>query len=547
MSSFSKVSLFASFLVLISGSSFCQDVELTVQRFGATKCYAVTDSITGFFTPDSVLVYHGPFTEYNREKIFVDGNFNLGKKSGSWKKFYPNGKLCTKGMYVNDLPHGMWKYYYDTDTLSSVFYYNQGKKVGTWIGFAYNGKKQMTQEHDSAGHLICETFFYTNNGRVSRCDTISYSGQDSIVNQHLFYENGQLFVKKTSINDKTSGTAYKYYSNGKLWEELIYKDNDILAVVQINGPTGKPMDAGNFKDGKGILKRYHMNGKLWEETTYNGDFQDYSQQYFNFSGVVYSRGVFEDGKPKGLWTAYQGGKKNVEIDFLDGHDHYRIRNYLGVGLIESVREYKNGLGHGEWLNYDSYGKVIRRRNYLLGYLNGDCKSEYSDFKITGIGKFQNGNPVGKWEFVNSTNDKFLYTLDYPSSSSFDTSGLELEDSHVPISSWCQSEYDYQRFKTEDSFYTGDQNCLLWNPAENRIKRMWEGAFVPTGVIEVDFKIGLMGEVYDLKTRRSFSPTEDVKIHSMVYNFPFLKPAMYGGIPVEKTSSFIYEHEFTRPK
>ncbi len=541
-----RTSLFIVILLFSNFSTAFSQETIQLRKLVLSKCYAVKDSLVGFYRDDSSFVYHGTFSEYNRGKLFVDGVYNFGLKQGVWRKFFPDGKLCTKGMYIEDLPHGAWKYYYDTDTLAGISYYNKGKKVGLWIGYAYNGKKQMTQEHDTSGRLICETFFYPNNGRIAHTDSVFYSGSDSIVSQNYFYENGQLFIRRTRINNKTTGNYWKYYKNGNLWEHLLFKDNHIVGVLKMNDSAGKPKNYGTFKDSVGVLKRYHLNGKLWEESTYRGDLTSYSQQYYDKAGLIYSRGSFIGGKPDSLWTIYDGGRKLAVIDFLNGHDHVRINVYWSNGLLETIKEYKNGLASGQWSEFDSYGKNILRRNFEMGYLHGEFEGAYGLSGIKGKGFYSHGNAIGKWDFLNASNERYLYSLDYPGTSVIDTTGLTGQDYDLPIASYCMSEYDHSGFLSESGFYENDENCVLWN-ANQKQQRLYEGRHIPNGIVEVGFKIGLLGEVKDVRIIRSFDETQNAKVMEMVYNIPFLRPELYGGIPTESASTFTWRYQYKLPE
>jgi antitoxin component YwqK of YwqJK toxin-antitoxin module len=67
---------------------------------------------------------------------------------------------------------------------------------------------------------------------------------------------------------------------------------------------------------------------------------------------------------------------------------------------QSHTDYKR---EGEWVAYDSKGKVISVSNYSSGILNGDY-TEYSSTsnQILVEGQFKNGIRVGEWLYYNPT-------------------------------------------------------------------------------------------------------------------------------------------------
>lgn len=78
-------------------------------------------------------------------------------------KYYPDGKLRTKGMLYDGQRHGKWTYYYENGFLWSegMFYY--GKRDGYSLLFYKNGKKRVSGQYEN-DRAVGEWYFYTEDG-----------------------------------------------------------------------------------------------------------------------------------------------------------------------------------------------------------------------------------------------------------------------------------------------------------------------------------------------------------------------------------------------
>ena len=46
-----------------------------------------------------------------------------GEPHGPWEMYHANGKLWSKGNYINNKKHGPWEWYWDNDKLHEIEYY----------------------------------------------------------------------------------------------------------------------------------------------------------------------------------------------------------------------------------------------------------------------------------------------------------------------------------------------------------------------------------------------------------------------------------------
>ena len=62
-----------------------------------------------------------------------------GLEHGPWEDYYSNGKLYSRGNYVNGKLHGVFDYYFNTGVLCSRRNYINGKPHGLTEWYVYNG------------------------------------------------------------------------------------------------------------------------------------------------------------------------------------------------------------------------------------------------------------------------------------------------------------------------------------------------------------------------------------------------------------------------
>jgi antitoxin component YwqK of YwqJK toxin-antitoxin module len=61
-------------------------------------------------------------------------------RNGYWEEYWDNGKILSKGTYLNGLRHGYWEFYYDNEILESEGNFIKGDRYGYWKFYDYYGK-----------------------------------------------------------------------------------------------------------------------------------------------------------------------------------------------------------------------------------------------------------------------------------------------------------------------------------------------------------------------------------------------------------------------
>ena len=193
-----------------------------------------------------------------------------GLKQGEWSKTDSKGNLVYQGRFKDNIPQGVFKYFYEDGKVRSELTYSADGKSARAINFYASGKKM-------AEGVYVET------------------KKDSL---WKYYNDLEILsAEETYLKGVPHGIWKTYYDDGKLLEERPYK----------NGVT------------EGVCRQFFMDGKLKSEVYFvNGKNEGFARFYFT-DGKPMVLGQFKNDMKTGLWISYkENGGKVSEIVYVDG-------------------------------------------------------------------------------------------------------------------------------------------------------------------------------------------------------------------------------------
>ncbi|SFA88405.1 MORN repeat variant [Flavobacterium swingsii] len=199
----------------------------------------------------------------------------------------------------NGLRQGLWNGFYDdSKILRYEGNFSHGKEMGLFTYYANSDKKLvMATRNFDAKNNAYTIFFDENKNKVSEGNM--YNKLRTGV--WKYYHKGQKTVMTTEnyINDKLEGSRKVFYTDGKLAEEILYKNN--------------------LKEG--ISKKYSKEGKLVEESVFAKDVMQGPYKVYDESGKVVISGQFKQDKKNGIWKYYNKGKlvRQMNADTINGY------------------------------------------------------------------------------------------------------------------------------------------------------------------------------------------------------------------------------------
>ena len=190
--------------------------------------------------------------------------------------------------------NGLWKgVYQDTKNPKYEGTFEHGKEVGIFTFFDNTRTKIIiaTREFNPKDNSAYTIFYDQLKNKVSEGKVVNklYEGQ------WKYYHKASKTIMTIENYSKGNleGLRSVFYTNGKIAEEMNYKNN------QKNGP----------------YKRYTESGIIIEESNYKND------QFDNFAtfrdpddGNIVSKGKFINGKKSGIWQFFKKGKMVKEVN-----------------------------------------------------------------------------------------------------------------------------------------------------------------------------------------------------------------------------------------
>lgn len=199
------------------------------------------------------------FVSFSKAQTVTDAQ---GKKQGYWKKYDPKtGKLLYEGLFKDDKPQGIFKYYNINDSVKAKMTFVKEGKVAYATLYHLNGKKM------GVGKYIEEQ-------------------KDSIWN--YYDEKGTLISQENFIKGNKEGKSYVYFPDGVVSEVYNYKNN--------------------LKDG--AFKQYFNKTSVRGEGNYIKGEMDGKNAYYYPNGETAAVGYYKNGYKTGPWI-YKDSKGKI--------------------------------------------------------------------------------------------------------------------------------------------------------------------------------------------------------------------------------------------
>lgn len=270
----------------------------------------------------------GPWKKYEKGVLVYEGQFENDVPKGTFKYYYPDGKLksvsefvtgvskvnvttyhengnvASKGTFVNQQKDGQWKYFSEKNVLLSEENYKLGKKQGRFVTYSVEGYK-LKEEN------------FTNDVLNGECK--------------LYYDKEELFTLSHYINGKLNGEMKTYYPGGIVSQEGLYYN-------------GFRTGTWNVYDSKGQLRRteeYDSKGSLQKKYLYL--YAGEQPQKINQNLIAYFQ---KKGETKTTAILKNGNKiESTEslttiVQWLDMLDFVKVTPKL-YAEMSCVRGYKN--------------------------------------------------------------------------------------------------------------------------------------------------------------------------------------------------------------
>lgn len=163
---------------------------------------------------DSIRRKQGIWTEYHLTgEVKTKGLYKDNNKNGEWIYYYPSGKVEQKGKYnKHGLPTGEWIWLYENGNTRIKENYKGGKREGLFQEFKEDGKLITKGEYLDdlkEGFWYYEIENYKEEGNYR-------SGEPDSIWKAYYVKNNQLLFTGNFISGDPDGKHTMYYENGKM-------------------------------------------------------------------------------------------------------------------------------------------------------------------------------------------------------------------------------------------------------------------------------------------------------------------------------------------
>ena len=271
------------------------------------------------------------------------GNYRMGKKHGLWNWNMQNGDVEMRGSFDNNLQDGDWNYYFSTGELSYNAHFSKGLKSGLWEYFYKDGQPFRKG---------------------------SYARDMKEGEWQTWYEDGTLLMAGKYHFDKEVGEWKNYWPNGRIKNQSYYTSGKLNGAWYSFSPEGKLQLFGRYKKDlkKGKWTEFYANGQKKEEITYA------IKKLKNASNDVVALG-FKDVRSveHGKYRAYSQVDYKIKETgrYTSGNKVGKWTNFYPGGVVPAVvSNYKKGLLHGVFCQYDRRGNKMNEIHYKKGLKDG---------------------------------------------------------------------------------------------------------------------------------------------------------------------------------
>jgi antitoxin component YwqK of YwqJK toxin-antitoxin module len=237
----------------------------------------------------------------------INNTDKYGKKQGHWIKKYPSGHILYDGYFKDDQPTGVFKRYFENDSLHSILVFSSdGKEAQASIfhpnGFLASQGKFVKQLKEG------KWLFFS-----SRIENYLISEEDYIKNikngpSIKYYSDKTICEKLNYVNDVKQGEWIQYFSSGTPCLKANYINGKLEGKYEVFYDNGKPEYSGQYKNDTrdGVWDKYNADGTLKKKIEYiagyskNSDLDQSESDYLD--AIEKNKGKIKDPEKTGtLW------------------------------------------------------------------------------------------------------------------------------------------------------------------------------------------------------------------------------------------------------
>jgi antitoxin component YwqK of YwqJK toxin-antitoxin module len=272
-------------------------------------------------------------------------------------------------------------FFYSCDQIATSIAKEAGKEA--WandsLQFEYNEKPVATERYD-----ILER---------------KKVGDDSLYLVRGYYVKGDKYYESWQKNNEADGITTFFYPSGKVHYSVLYVDGRANTLLSSFGLNGEKNDAGNLKNGNGVLKIYHpFTGDLIQEIHYRNNVYHVKYLEFYSDGRKKSEHVFKNDSISGPFAKfYHNGivMEKGDLNLTRGTGFKQL--YFSNGKPKQYDEWKDGVQIA-YKEFNELGQLVSENKIVDGKYIGTNTYYNSEGILLSKGQLYNNKKHGNYEY-----------------------------------------------------------------------------------------------------------------------------------------------------
>jgi antitoxin component YwqK of YwqJK toxin-antitoxin module len=170
--------------------------------------------------PDGGVQIERQVTKYSDDRIVNDGTY---------KEFYPSGKLFVEGQYEDGDPVGEWTYWHENEKKNRTDVYESGELNGRWEVYRDDGSLEAEREF-KVGQRHGEWIVYDDTGKVP-LQKMHYQDGKPHGKWQEWYASGSPKGEYNFENGERTGEAIEWFEDGRERARASYRDGKLHGEV----------------------------------------------------------------------------------------------------------------------------------------------------------------------------------------------------------------------------------------------------------------------------------------------------------------------------
>jgi len=306
--------------------------------------------------------------KYEHDSLIQTITYNAidlnGNKQGYWKETDAFGRVRAEGNYVDNNRDGQFIYYDVYGRQEKVMYYAQGEVITEQV----IKPLQFIEKRHANGQLASRGLVVDNHPHGMH----NYYDSNGVYQFSKLYEKGILSAEgKLLQNGERDSVWIAYFPDGRVRHSGIYRNGLREGRWMFFYANGDKAQEGFYRKGlpDGKWNWYYFNGQINTEEYYVRGKLEGEKTEYDTLGNLLTRGFYINDLQEGPWY-YRVGDHEEKGAYQLGEKHGLWLHYYDNGQVAFKGVFKEGIPEGKHKFWYFHGRLMEIVNYKRGEKHG---------------------------------------------------------------------------------------------------------------------------------------------------------------------------------